>query len=791
LTSQLKPGDKVLHQFNRELGPGEVVSNQGGRVEVRFPKPGLTLSFAVANHAFTPLSLPPGSDPGTWSKFYHEDLVERLARLETDTLKAFKNRIACFHLNTLREAQRLGSFLGGRIEIYPHQLHVAEQAVQTDPVRWLLADEVGLGKTVEACLILNHLVRTRRAERALIVTPASLTVQWLGELYRKFHQVFVLMDKDRLQDVQKDLGDDFNPFEVHTHSVVAIEDLVENSSLARQAREAKLDLVIVDEAHRLERQPKHPGNPAYRTLAPLCQKAKHVLLLSATPLEADTYGFFRLLELLRPEAYTSFEAFQASLVHETPLTACTSSTTRKDIGGLPPRRAKVLSLGPWPQLGQQVKKAVALKAHNALEQKRRTEAIWKALSEPTGSDDLRIQWILEAYADWKQRGAKILIFVNQKSSLDFIRKIIEQRTMDRVGVFHEELTPAARDLEVAQFAKPPGPTVLISTEAGGEGRNFEFCEGLVLFDLPWNPALVEQRIGRLDRINRRRDVEVYVFRPQESLSAQMADLYCEVGVFSEPLGAMDRSMAHLEEALLAALHQPEPILDIQALIGETKEAQRVIHRGLYHTLHQNRYTADQAKEILSRIPEELEGLIRHVVLGACRQFGFDVVAKGGEHSWYIEFGNEAILEHLPGVPEGSRFLGSFDRQEAVSHEAMDFFASGHPLVEGVLMELEDSHRGEVTLMDVPAPDIQGAGLAIWLKQKDEYSLQVFDFDGNHQPQWNEWFELEGPWKQGSAHHWGLEDPSVLEEFSKRVKAIVYPCQADGKLLAIAAFRFVS
>src|SRR5207247_8309314 len=130
------------------------------------------------------------------------------------------------HLKSLREEGGLGSFLGGRIRIFPHQLYVAERACASDPVRWLLADEVGLGKTVEACLILNRLARTGRAERILIVAPAALTVQWLGELYRKFHQVFVLLDEKRLQDVERDFGAGFNPFDAHSRAILSLESLV-------------------------------------------------------------------------------------------------------------------------------------------------------------------------------------------------------------------------------------------------------------------------------------------------------------------------------------------------------------------------------------------------------------------------------------------------------------------------------------------------------------------------------------------------------------------------------------
>ena len=108
-----------------------------------------------------------------------------------------------------------------------------------DPVRWLLADEVGLGKTVEACLILNHLLRTGRAERTLVVAPETLTVQWLGELWRKYHQVFVLLDDKRLADVERDYGQGFNPFEAHRRVVVGLEILRDTPAPDRAGRRGR------------------------------------------------------------------------------------------------------------------------------------------------------------------------------------------------------------------------------------------------------------------------------------------------------------------------------------------------------------------------------------------------------------------------------------------------------------------------------------------------------------------------------------------------------------------------
>ena len=784
-----QPGDKVLHRFNRELGPGEVVAVERGRMRIHFPRRAETIEFSVRDHAFTALVLPPGADPARWHETFHEDMVERLARLEVDRLSAWENRLESLRLLRIREAKGLGSFLGGRIEIFPHQIHVAEQAVATDPVRWLLADEVGLGKTVEACLILSHLARARRADRIVIVAPASLTVQWLGELYRKFHQVFVLLDKDRRKDVEKDLGPDFNPFEVHARSVISLEDLVAEPRLAEAASRANPDLLVVDEAHRLERRPGHPGSPAYRAVAPLTETARHVLLLSATPLEADAHGFFRLLQLLRPDAYPSWDRFREDLDRGMPLYPCTSATRREDIGGLPPRVADVVALPEAPELEARERAALTLPVTNPLELRRRAEALQAAWAEPSSADDPRLRWILTAEPEWHKRGEKMLIFVHKREALETLKREIERTSFRRVAVFHEDLSPAAQDLEVAQFAQPEGPNLLISTEAGGEGRNFHFCRGLVLFDLPWDPVLVEQRIGRLDRINRTRPVEITVFLPKQGFARDVARLYESLGIFREPLGGLDRSLAHVEEALVVAASTDPPVLDIDAVVAETHEARRRMNQALYQDLHRNRYRPELAPSIFSRIPPELEDLTERVVLEACRQFGFETVTKAG-NVWYVEFGPESTIDHLPGVPEGSRWLGTFSRKVGVRRETLDFFASGHPLVEGVLMELEDGHRGEVALFSIAEPGMQGGGFGALIRRGPETVAVVVDGSGRRRPEWAPYL-LEGAGKRRevSLADWGLTAKPARDAWAQRVRALLYPLQAEGRLASVAAIRF--
>ena len=139
--------------------------------------------------------------------------------------------------------------------------------------------------------------------------------------------------------------------------------------------------------------------------------------------------------------------------------------------------------------------------------------------------DPRLDWLLTQAPRWRDAGEKTLVFVAHRETLEMLRTALSHRAQLASGVFHEELSPARRDTEVARFREPDGPSLLVSTECGGEGRNFEFCRRLVLFDLPWKPSVVEQRIGRLDRIGRRIPVEVVYFRPPGGIGADVVRLF--------------------------------------------------------------------------------------------------------------------------------------------------------------------------------------------------------------------------------------------------------------------------
>ena len=163
--------------------------------------------------------------------------------------------------------------------------------------------------------------------------------------------------------------------------------------------------------------------------------------------------------------------------------------------------------------------------------------------------DPRLDWLLSQAPRWRDAREKTLVFVAHRETLEMLRTALSHRAQLATGVFHEDLSPAQRDTEVARFREHEGPSLLVSTESGGEGRNFEFCRRLVLFDLPWKPSIVEQRIGRLDRIGRRIPVEIVYFRPPAGIGADVVRLFEALGLFREPVAGLEPQLAHVEGAL--------------------------------------------------------------------------------------------------------------------------------------------------------------------------------------------------------------------------------------------------
>ena len=209
---------------------------------------------------------------------------------------------------------------GPRIGLIPHQLYIANEVANRFAPRVLLADEVGLGKTIEAGLIVHQQLHIGRAKRVLIIVPPALTFQWFVEMIRRFNLQFTVLDEERCQNIMADnaeqavLEDDvieaFNPFEAQQLMLCNLDLFTDNPTRLEQAMEAEWDLLVVDEAHHLSWSEDEPSIE-YTIVDLLAQISKGLLLLTATPEQLGKSGHFARLRLLDPHRFHSFKAFLA------------------------------------------------------------------------------------------------------------------------------------------------------------------------------------------------------------------------------------------------------------------------------------------------------------------------------------------------------------------------------------------------------------------------------------------------------------------------------------------------
>ncbi|RUM50983.1 MAG: RNA polymerase-associated protein RapA, partial [Marinomonas sp.] len=204
-------------------------------------------------------------------------------------------------------ASPVRGLMGLKAELLPHQMYLAHDIANRPAARALLCDEVGMGKTLEAGLILHHRVLNGLSRRALILTPTNLQHQWLVEMLRRFHQPFTLINESVYEDYMD--GDD-NPFDAQPFVIAPIDWVAQHSKAAQHMLLSEWDMVIVDEAHHLSWEPDAPS-VGYQLVARLAAESESLLLLSATPEQTGEREHFSRLQLLDPEHYHSFEVYQA------------------------------------------------------------------------------------------------------------------------------------------------------------------------------------------------------------------------------------------------------------------------------------------------------------------------------------------------------------------------------------------------------------------------------------------------------------------------------------------------
>lgn len=675
---------------------------------------------------------------------------QRLLAGQLDAPDVFDLRLAALKQQHRRRKSKVRGFVGGRIDLIPHQLYLASEVARRLVPRVLLADEVGLGKTIEACLILHRLILTGRAHRVLIVVPDSLVHQWFVELLRRFNLWFHIFDEERCEAIEA-VNPETNPFLDDQLVLGSLSLFTNHERRLRQALEAGWDMLVVDEAHHLGWTPEMVS-PEYAAVEALGRGTPGLLLLTATPEQLGLASHFARLRLLDPDRFFDLHEFigeadhyrdvaslAEQLLNRHTVTAADVAllarilaeteadvrarlalvergdrdaedelmgalldqhgtgrvmfrNTRGTITGFPARQARLHSLSAPPD---RPKLFEALAEEFAAD----TDTNAAARFQPEFSSDPRLDWLSELLRTLAP--GKVLLICRTQGKVEAIEAALRQRLNVTLAVFHEGLALVQRDRNAAWFAERDGARLLICSEIGSEGRNFQFAHHLVLFDLPLDPELLEQRIGRLDRIGQTSEIQLHVPYVTGSPHEVLARWYQEgLNSFEKNLAGgralLEQFGARVHD-LAQDFHETETTsrAELGRLIQETSLARMDLtarlEQGRDRLLEMNSFRAGPAAQLVQAIQDQDgDPALDEFMTSAFDHYGIQVEELAPRT---FRLGSAGVFaDSFPGLPaEGFTVTG--DRRRALSREEVQFLTWDHPLVTGALDLLLGSETG--------------------------------------------------------------------------------------------------
>ncbi len=773
---EYKPGQKWISQTEPELGMGRIL-NAGDRtvtcyfdlveeertyagraaplVRVRFAigdsirtRTGIHLTVTgvserdgllayYGDHEGTPTIVPESElDPDV--RFSKPE--DRLFTRQIDDNARFNLRYhSLVHRANLAASLSRGLY-GPRVSLVPHQLYIASEVARRFAPRVLLADETGLGKTIEAGLVIHQQLQTGRASRVLVIVPPALTFQWFVEMIRRFNLPFILLDEQRCEWIESDNAEapesevpdsGTNPFEAQQLAICSLELFTGNPHRLQQATDSGWDLIVVDEAHHLTWHPDG-ASVEYQAVEKLSASATGLILLTATPEQLGKESHFARLRLLDPDRYRDYRQFrqeEAEFSHHARLadrlldgSDKEKATARQEIIALlnqkegPTTNSDDADLiaalldrhGTGRVLFRNVRSSVA-GFPERIPVIHRIDAAWDEFCpELSDSDrartDLRVDWLVKLVSGSSE---KYLVICAHRQTAVTLESSLRSRTSLRTTVFHEGLDLVARDRAASYFADTwQGAQVMVCSEIGSEGRNFQFASQLVLFDLPPGPDLVEQRIGRLDRIGQNNAVHIHVPCPAGGKARDLFRWYHEgLNLFREPNAAAQGIFDEFFEEFLETD-------DMDAFIDRMRELNRM-------RCNELKVGRDRLLELNSHRPEVSGPICRDIALNeggpaleaymerSFETFGLDSKPLG-DGVFHVKPGDmmtrhtSVSMEtrdhfHYPELPEDG-LLFTCDRQTALGREDTGFLTWEHPLVQQALDVVITDFTGNSTMI---------------------------------------------------------------------------------------------
>ena len=768
MAQQYQPGQRWISDSEAELGLGTILAQDGRLLTVLYPATGDTRQYSLRNAPLTRVRFSPGDQITHFEGWkltvrevedadgllvYHGLDGQNQARVlpETQLSNFIQFRLASDRLfagqidplswfslryNTLQHTskQMLSTLwgLGGcRAQPIAHQLHIAREVADRIAPRVLLADEVGLGKTIEAGLVIHRQLLCGRASRVLILVPENLQHQWLVEMRRRFNLQVALFDAERF--IESDAS---NPFEDAQLALVALEWLVEDEKAQDALFAAGWDLMVVDEAHHLVWH-EEQASPEYALVEQLAQVIPGVLLLTATPEQLGQDSHFARLRLLDPNRFHDLAAFRAESEHYRPvaeavqelldegrlspkahatiegflgaegealLAAVTDGdsqasarlirelldrhgtgrvlfrNTRAAIQGFPERQ-----LHPYPLANPE--------QYHELPSGERAELYPEVAFQAQGetSDDER-WWRFDPRVDWLidtlkmlKRTKVLVICAHAETAMD-LEDALRVRSGIPATVFHEGMSILERDRAAAYFADEEfGAQVLICSEIGSEGRNFQFAHHLVMFDLPAHPDLLEQRIGRLDRIGQKHTIQLHIPYLQDSPQERLFQWYHQgLNAFLNTCPTGNALQHQFGPRLLPLLEGGESKAWDTLVADARSERERLeaeLHTGRDRLLELNSGGAGEGQALVEAILEQDDQFALPIYMETLFDaFGID--SEDHSENALILKPSEKMLDASFPLGDDEGVTITYDRAQALSREDMQFLTWEHPMVQG-------------------------------------------------------------------------------------------------------------
>lgn len=798
--TEFLPGQRWISNTEVDLGLGVVIESANRRVEINFPAVGEVRTYAIDNAPLSRVCYEAdeevvsenGAIIRVRERIEHKgcfiymgvdaegaDIVlpelnldsavhfskpqERLFAGQIDRHGLFKLRVETLeHRHRIEKSPAYGLF-GTRIQLLPHQLYIAAEVASRPTPRALLADEVGLGKTIEAGMILHQHVMSERAHRILILLPDSLLHQWLVEMRRRFNLTFSLLDHERCEAIESSGHD--NPFELAQYVISPISLLTRHPTRLEQATAAGWDILVVDEAHHLGWS-REVVSHAYQCVKQVADASKGLLLLTATPEQLGPEGHYARLKLLDPERYPDLDQFleqeqqyfhlnhlmgslmeggadflrqdrhtqnelrsrlgddqldgwldaskdeQPALLHKMIRQLVDQQgtgrvlfrNTRRTVDGFPQRHFHA-----YPLIAPNFFSTddAALPLERLLHPER-------LLGEEWISADPRVAWL----QDWlkQHRRDKVLVICAHAETATALDEYLSLRVGVRSTVFHEGMSLVNRDRSAAYFADQElGAQVLICSEIGSEGRNFQFCHHLVLFDLPLSPDLLEQRIGRVDRIGQTHDVDIHHPYYRHSPTDVLMQWYHQgLNAFERVCAVGDALYHRFAQPLSSAMHLPEDTEGLQLLLAETQEAREALEQelaeGRDRLLEMSSFNAEVAETLIDAMQDEDD--VERIQTYAERLFDrFGITLQPhGQHGLVLHPGDHMLCQ-LAELPEEGLTL-TFSREEALHREEIEFMSWEHPLMIELMELLTHNEMGNNAICTLKLPALPAGTLLL-------------------------------------------------------------------------------